>query len=78
MYGVLGFLVARAKASARRSALVAIVAACSAFGALDEWHQLYIPGRSGSVDDWGADSLGGALGVAAFAAAARRRREPTT
>lgn len=78
MYGVLGLLVARAVASARTVALIAVVAACSAFGALDEWHQLYIPGRYGSVDDWGADTLGAALGVVAYAAAARRRRERTT
>ncbi len=27
-------------------------------GALDEWHQLYTPGRSGSVYDWLTDVLG--------------------
>jgi VanZ family protein len=33
-------------------------------GAADEWHQLYLPGRDGSVDDWLADAVGAALGVA--------------
>lgn len=35
----------------------------SIFGALDEWHQGYIPGREASLLDWVADSLGAALGL---------------
>jgi VanZ family protein len=27
-------------------------------GAFDEWHQLYVPGRDGSVWDWVADAVG--------------------
>jgi VanZ family protein len=27
-------------------------------GALDEWHQLYVPGRNGSIYDWLVDLLG--------------------
>ena len=30
-------------------------------GALDEWHQLYVPGRDGSVWDWVADAVGAGL-----------------
>ena len=33
-------------------------------GALDEWHQLYVPGRDASVFDWMADAAG--TGVAVF------------
>ena len=38
----------------------------SDFGATDEWHQLYTPGRSGAdVFDWLADTFGAALGALA-------------
>src|SRR6266478_2496435 len=38
--------------------------ALSLFGASDEWHQLYTPGRSGAdVHDWLADTLGSAAGA---------------
>src|SRR3954468_5881281 len=33
------------------------------FGALDEWHQLYVPGRSSSVWDWATDLAGAAVAV---------------
>lgn len=32
-------------------------------GALDEWHQLYVPGRDASVFDWLADEAGTVLAV---------------
>lgn len=32
-------------------------------GALDEWHQAYLPGRSAGWDDLAADALGAALGA---------------
>ena len=32
-------------------------------GALDEWHQLYVPGRDASVFDWMADALGTVVAV---------------
>jgi len=44
-------------------------------GALDEWHQLYVPGRDGSVWDWVADAVG--TGVALYfyvRGTARKRR----
>ena len=76
MYGGLAWLVARAEPSLARRApwqlLVALV--LSAFGALDEWHQQLIPGRSASVADWAADTAGIALALLLVAAA--RRRQP--
>lgn len=33
------------------------------YGALDELHQLLVPGRSGEVLDWIADALGGGCGI---------------
>lgn len=41
--------------------LVALVAA--GIGAADEWHQLYLPGRSASTADWAADLLGVGLAL---------------
>lgn len=44
-------------------AIVLTVLFCSIVGALDEWHQTFIPGRSGGdLRDWIADTLGGFLG----------------
>ena len=48
-------------------------------GALDEWHQSFVPGRSGNdVADWTADLLGGVLGLALGKRLYRavRRRSP--
>lgn len=41
--------------------LLALAGAVGA-GALDEWHQLSLPGRQASWADWVADGVGGALG----------------
>ncbi len=45
----------------RRHGLVFLAVAL--FGATDEWHQLYVPGRSCEFGDWVADALGGSLGI---------------
>lgn len=74
LYAILALLVAHAVPGAARRVVgaVAILAGLSVFGAADEWHQRFIPGRSASVDDWVADSAGAVLGLAA----ARARRRP--
>ena len=76
MYAVLGWLLTRhATLPAGRwvaPALALIVA--SGFGAIDEWHQQYIPGRSTEYADWRADTLGSATGVLAHALFSRRRK----
>ena len=45
----------------RRHGWVFLMVAC--FGATDEWHQLFVPGRSCEFGDWVADVLGGSLGI---------------
>ena len=35
------------------------------FGATDEWHQSFVPGRACEFGDWVADALGGGLGLLA-------------
>jgi VanZ family protein len=65
----------------RKRVIFAItIVAISAFGALDEYHQLSTPGRSGGdVGDWTADTLGAVLGVLCVMGALRflRHRRPT-
>ena len=80
-YGLLGALVLRALAAARwhgvspRAAALAWLV-CAVYGATDEWHQAYVPGRTPALDDWLADALGAATAVIGLAAVAliRRRR----
>lgn len=44
--------------------LVVVVIALAMIGAIDEWHQSWIPGRSGNdLGDWIADLLGGLSGA---------------
>jgi VanZ family protein len=49
-----------------RNALICIIAV-SVYGALDEYHQSFTPGREVSALDWLADTLGAALGTSAGA-----------
>lgn len=76
VYAVLGVLVARAaEVIPRRVALLAaVVLGVSLFGAIDEWHQGFIPGRSPDVRDWMADSAGGLVGATGLTFRARRRQ----
>jgi VanZ family protein len=38
----------------------------SAFGASDEWHQSFVPGRFTDFWDWLADTLGAAIAVGLY------------
>ena len=42
---------------------IATIIICLFYGALDELHQLLVPGRSAETLDWIADALGTSLGV---------------
>ena len=53
-----------------RAGWLAVVGA-SAYGVTDEVHQLFVPGRSATVEDWVADTLGAMTGVLLARAAAR-------
>jgi VanZ family protein len=75
MYCVLAALLARYVADGRvalRAAIVS-VACATAFGAADEWHQKFIPGRSMEFADWVADTAGALVGVVAMTAYAVRK-----
>ena len=75
MYGVFAALLAyqaMPQMGAWRGMFIAL-ALGSAFGAADEWHQEFIPGRSKDVKDWQADTAGAVAG-ALVAVAYRRAR----
>jgi VanZ family protein len=65
IYGVFGWLTVRAWSGGSRvtAAALAIVLLISCFGALDEWHQQFIPQRSMDLLDWTADTAGATVGV---------------
>ena len=47
----------------KKHAYLLTVLLVSIYGALDELHQLYIPGRSCDIMDWTADTLAACFGV---------------
>jgi VanZ family protein len=55
-------------------AATATVILVSAYGASDEWHQLFVPMRSADVQDWMTDTLAGAMGAGGCAALVGWRR----
>jgi VanZ family protein len=48
------------------------IALAAAYGASDEFHQAFVPGRDADVFDWFADVAGAVLGAALAARATRR------
>ena len=61
-YGLMGLLARRVFDGSPRAALWAIVVT-STFGATDEWHQSFTPGRRAAIDDWALDTLSAALAI---------------
>ena len=49
------------------------IAAASLFGASDECHQSFTPGRQADVFDWLADTLGACLAVALYVGSSHYR-----
>ncbi|MDP3069338.1 MAG: VanZ family protein [Opitutaceae bacterium] len=64
-YGLFATLLCRAFGAHGRGALIALLLA-SAYGASDEWHQSFVPGRNSELADWIADTLGAALAVGLY------------
>ena len=77
VYAVLGFLAARAAnvRPGRIATAVVVVVCITVFGAIDEWHQAFIPGRFPSVEDWVADSVGGLVGSLVVLSGAFREKQ---
>ena len=74
-YGVAGFLCALWRRETGKGAAAAVVWAAifvALLGAVDEFHQQWIPGRTMDIFDWAADFAGGtAGGLCSVAAAAK-------
>jgi hypothetical protein len=64
VYGLLATLLVRLARGPRAWWLALL--ATSLYGASDEWHQYFVPGRSCDVMDWLADTSGGALAIAVY------------
>ncbi len=45
------------------SIIIVSLCFCSLYGATDEWHQSYIPGREADIADWLADIAGATLAL---------------
>jgi VanZ family protein len=73
-YGLLASLVLRAFGGGGWRGAVAAVLIASAYGASDEWHQSFVPGRNSELADWVADTAGAALAVALYLWCAPYRR----
>jgi VanZ family protein len=79
MYFVLAVLLTRYVLAGRvvlRTAIVC-VAGAALFGAADEWHQRFIPGRSTELADWVADTAGALAGVVVVVAFSMRKTAPS-
>ena len=72
VYGLLATLVCRQGRGWRSVGWTLL--AVSTFGASDEWHQYFVPGRSCEWGDWIADTSGAALSVALYMGWDRYRR----
>ncbi|HQR30391.1 MAG TPA: VanZ family protein [Anaeromyxobacteraceae bacterium] len=78
-YAVLGALLApalRLAGMSPRGALLAAAVLGSLYGATDEFHQAFVPGRTADVLDWVADTLGAGLGALLGSAAFVALRRP--
>src|SRR6185295_6805016 len=70
-YGTLALLLCRAfigEGCGRLAAIGLAFVCTSAYGASDEWHQMFIPLRASDYHDLLADSLGGGVALGVFAA----------
>jgi VanZ family protein len=47
----------------RATTLAVALAAMALFGAADEWHQRWVPGRSSDALDWCADMAGATIAL---------------
>jgi VanZ family protein len=63
LYAVLGAALAFGRASSGTSmSHIGLIVVGALYGASDEWHQMYVPGRFADVFDWIADVVGVSMG----------------
>lgn len=54
------------------SRIAIVVILCSLYGASDEFHQSFVPGRCMDILDWVADTTGALVGASVYAAIIRK------
>jgi VanZ family protein len=67
-FAILGALLARAV-----DRVSFAIALGSAYAATDELHQVFVPGRAGTIYDWALDTVGVAVGVLLYVRVRRGR-----
>jgi VanZ family protein len=83
-YAGLAFLCGRGVAeegAGRRLTCLLAFAIAAVYGATDEWHQSFVPGRGPDAYDWAADAAGAVIGAmvhAVLAPAGKLRWASTT
>jgi VanZ family protein len=75
MYAGLAILIVRALSGAQWSGVglgvgASAIALAALYGASDEFHQWFVPGRTADVNDWIADVIGATIGIALVLTAA--------
>jgi len=76
-YAILAALLLWAAAPLGPGAALAVAfVVATVYGASDEFHQYYVPGRSADVRDWLTDVAGAAVAVGVIALMRRRRAPP--
>ncbi len=79
LYTVMGAALAWARAVGRRDPPhLAMMALGSLYGALDEFHQSFVPGRTPEVGDWVANTLGVVAGYVLLTLLLDSRPNPFT
>lgn len=77
VYAVLGMLIARGWSGTNsRYALLGTIITGTLYGASDELHQFFVPGRFSQITDIVADALGSTLGAWVWLRALRFRTKP--
>jgi VanZ family protein len=71
VYFILGYLILRAFSAGARKEInwkksLLLITLGAVYGASDEWHQMFVPGRQADAADWMADFIGIIFGHAAF------------
>ena len=81
IYAALAWFTARALsrepgAFVRGHALILAAVWAALYGASDEWHQSFVPGRTPALADWAADVLGAAAAMTLCAIMRRMKNAP--
>jgi len=72
VFAVLAALLGQASGLRGWRMMLVAIAGALLVGGLDEWHQVYLPGRQAGLDDLTADGIGGMIGAMVLSARTRK------